>query len=110
MDRLTCDIVRDLMPMAMDDTASADSKMGIAAHIQNCGTCRAYYEGMARQMSRGMASDADKRVRPLAGGKIKKFFLSAMAFLMIGVIRCAGLVKMRLQEKIEEDENGQADV
>ena len=41
---VTCDIIRDLMPLAVDGVASEDSKAAISSHIQHCDECRELFE------------------------------------------------------------------
>ena len=97
MDKLTCNIVRDLMPLVLDDIASADSKQGVEEHIENCETCRAYFEGMSMQISRAGEPVSDKGfkqfVRDLKRkNKIKKILLACLAVFMVGVIGIVGIV------------------
>lgn len=37
-----CEIVRDLMPLVLDDVASDGSKHMVSAHVQTCAQCAAY--------------------------------------------------------------------
>ncbi|MCD2492585.1 zf-HC2 domain-containing protein [Lacrimispora sp. NSJ-141] len=39
-----CDIIRDLMPLCADDSASEDSKKAVSEHMAECGDCERYYE------------------------------------------------------------------
>lgn len=99
MDRLTCDIVRDLMPLVLDDIASADSKKGVEEHIQNCETCRAYYEGMSIQISRAMEPASDKGFKQFVRGvkrrdKIKKILVACLAVLLVGIIGIFGFAEI----------------
>ena len=41
-----CDVVRDLMPLCIDDAASAESTKYVAEHMAECEECKAYYEKM----------------------------------------------------------------
>lgn len=96
MDRLTCDIVRDLMPLVLDDIASGDSKKGVEEHIANCETCRAYYEGMSMQISRAMVPASDKGFKQFVRGvkrrdKIKKILVACLAVLLVGIIGITGI-------------------
>ena len=44
MAEITCEIVRDLLPLYVDDVLSADSKNLVEEHIASCAECKAYYE------------------------------------------------------------------
>ena len=52
MDKIKCEVIRDLMPLVADDVASEGSKELVNGHIEGCETCRAYYAGMTAQMVR----------------------------------------------------------
>ena len=41
-----CNIIRDLMPLVIDEAASADSIQCVTVHVEKCESCRTYYEGM----------------------------------------------------------------
>lgn len=41
-----CDIVRDLMPLCIDEAASAESTKYVDEHVAECEECKSYYEKM----------------------------------------------------------------
>ena len=43
---MTCDVIRDLMPLCADGVASEDSRAAVEAHIRTCEACRTLYESM----------------------------------------------------------------
>ena len=45
MIEITCDMCMDLMPLVQDGIASEDSRTAVLAHLENCGDCRAMFEG-----------------------------------------------------------------
>ena len=44
MDRMHCDIVKDLLPLYVDDVCSEKSKIAIEEHLEECEECRSYFE------------------------------------------------------------------
>lgn len=46
MDRMHCDIVKDLLPLYVDDVCSEKSRMAIEEHLKNCEGCRKYHESL----------------------------------------------------------------
>lgn len=40
---MTCEIVRDLIPMYVDETASNDTMLAVKRHIENCPDCKRFY-------------------------------------------------------------------
>ena len=45
MNKITCDMCIDLMPLVQDGVASDDSRNAVLRHLQECPDCRALYEG-----------------------------------------------------------------
>lgn len=43
MNKLTCDICQDLIPLVKDEIASEDSEMAVLEHIKSCEKCREMY-------------------------------------------------------------------
>ena len=43
---MTCDVIRDLLPLCADGVASEESRSAVEAHIETCSECRALYEAM----------------------------------------------------------------
>ncbi len=44
--KITCDIIKDLIPSYVDDICSEDSKKLINEHIKECESCKEYYKAM----------------------------------------------------------------
>lgn len=42
--KLTCNIVRDLIPLYEDKVCSEDSRAGVEEHLKQCEACRAYFK------------------------------------------------------------------
>lgn len=49
---MKCEVVRDLIPLVIDDVASPDSKALVNEHLETCEACRAYRDGMAAQLEK----------------------------------------------------------
>lgn len=43
---MNCNIIKDLLPLYIDECASADSAKAVATHLEGCPACRAAYEAM----------------------------------------------------------------
>ena len=46
MDRMHCDIVKDLLPLYVDDVCSEKSREMLEKHLKECEDCRKYYESL----------------------------------------------------------------
>lgn len=42
--KITCDVIRDLMPLAAEELASADSAELVREHLEGCESCRSVFE------------------------------------------------------------------
>lgn len=72
---VTCDIVRDLMPLTADGVASEDSEAAVRRHIAHCEECRALFETLA-------APKAEQSMPAPNDQKIMAYIRRQMLFLM----------------------------
>ena len=47
---MTCEVIRDLLPLCADGVASEESYAAVKAHIRTCDECRALYKKMCSPM------------------------------------------------------------
>ena len=80
MNKITCDMCKDLMPLVKDGIASEDSRLAVIEHINECEGCRKLYESEPAELSE-INPDLDLEL-----GKLKRRLqiFSAM-LLMFGV-------------------------
>ena len=45
-----CDIVKDLMPLYIDDVLSENSKTFVKDHMDSCKSCKKYYEKLSNEI------------------------------------------------------------
>lgn len=45
MNKITCDMCKDLMPLVKDGIASEDSRLAVEEHVKSCETCKKQYDG-----------------------------------------------------------------
>ncbi len=45
--KISCDIIRDLLPLYYDDVCSSDSRVMVEEHLACCDSCRAELQAMA---------------------------------------------------------------
>jgi predicted anti-sigma-YlaC factor YlaD len=45
---MTCEIIRDLIPMYIDKTASEETAEEVALHLTECEECKKYYDACVR--------------------------------------------------------------
>ncbi len=51
MNKITCDMCRDLIPLVKDGIASEDSRLAVKEHMESCEVCKKQYSGEATDMS-----------------------------------------------------------
>ena len=81
---VTCDVIRDLMPLAADGVASEDSRALVMRHIAACEECEGIYRSMREEKAvHTMEPANDKKIISL----IRRRYLILIAFIL-----CSGAV------------------
>ena len=101
---LTCEVVRDLIPMYIDNTASDETEAVVMEHISECEECRKYCdacrkaERRAEQLSEKSFAKAVKNAGGDIGGIEQKYALLSRKIKMrkqrqtiIGVLVLLGM-------------------
>ena len=101
---LTCEVVRDLIPMYIDNTASDETEAVVMEHISECEECRKYCdacrkaERRAEQLSEKSFAKAVKNAGGDIGGIEQKYALLSRKIQMrkqrqtiIGVLVLLGM-------------------
>lgn len=93
MNRITCDIIRDLLPLYIDGVCSADSRALAEEHLQSCPACKAEYEKLSHReflydaKEKEVLTELSKRWKK---GKRKTLFagivIALAAVLLVGFV------------------------
>ena len=67
-----CNIIRDLMPLVIDEAASEESAQCVHQHVDRCESSRIYYDGMKHMSDSRKAREEEERAFALAAQKMKK--------------------------------------
>lgn len=87
MDRISCDVCMDLLPLVQDNVASEDSKVLVQNHIKECKNCQKVFNSF---------SEAPKMNEKRILKRIKKqLFIIAIVIIALG-----GLVGLALSESM----------
>ena len=91
-----CGIIKDLLPLYIDDIASTDTKMAVETHMAECENCREYYESMRStngftgkkcgDPGDAQMADSLKKIKLKIDRKIRKIILCAASAALILVI------------------------
>ncbi len=77
MNKITCDICCDLIPLVNDGIASEDSKQAVLAHVSDCASCKAL---LAEQLT------ADIDMERVIGKVQKRLRLILLLLIALGVV------------------------
>ena len=80
---ISCDVCRDLMPLAADGAASADSEALVKAHVAHCAACAELWRACGGAVPRRAPDDA-RGLRRLR----RALALRALALLALGGLGC----------------------
>ena len=88
-----CDIVKDLMPLYIDDLLSENSKKFVEDHINNCESCKNYYDKLSSEIKIPVSKEARfSDLRPieyLKSNLSKKIIKKVLAIVLV-VGLCVG--------------------
>lgn len=97
--RQECEIIRDLLPLYVDDACSASSREIIEEHIAECADCKAYMEAIRSseaeadlkeemtQVIRNQARRVKRRTAAVGGASSALFMVPILALLAMNLVR-----------------------
>lgn len=71
-----CDVVRDLLPIYVDDVCSDESRRIVSEHLESCAECRQFYENMSKHIE-SEVSDTELDSKQAFRAIKKKWYLKA---------------------------------
>ena len=80
MNKITCDMCKDLMPLVKDGIASEDSKLAVETHVTECEACKQLYENESAALLE-INPDLERELGRLK----KKLQIFATVLMMFGV-------------------------
>lgn len=91
MMKYNCDIVRDLMPLCVDGTASEPSRQMVVDHVLECRDCMQVYQEMRTEVPKDPPVDRDaapfrNTVRRLRRKRNKRRTLLVLAGIIMGLV------------------------
>ena len=98
--KLSCEIIRDLLPLYAEELASTDSKAAVREHLEDCESCRISYE----EMKKSPVIVPEKPGLVTVRREIwKQRILTALcAVLVFGMLGCWGLSWLRMPIYLDE--------
>ena len=83
-DLATCDVIRDLIPLAVDGVASEDSVHLLERHFEHCDACKKIYGEMSDQKRLPQAVETDDK--KIMAYIRKRYVLFVALMMMIGAV------------------------
>ena len=108
-----CGIIRDLLPLYIDDVCNEESKQVVENHLSECEKCRNYYESM--KSTEGFVAKEDdnsedmkmannlKNVKSKINKKIRNIVLGAVAAMVFVIVGVTLLFNVALKEVSPDD-------
>ena len=108
-----CGIIRDLLPLYIDDVCNEESKQAVENHLSECEKCRNYYKSM-KSTEGFVAKENDnsedmkmannlKNVKSKINKKIRNIVLGAVAAMVFVIVGVTLLFNVALKEVSPDD-------
>lgn len=108
-----CGIIRDLLPLYIDDVCNEESKQAVENHLSECEKCRNYYKSM-KSTEGFVAKENDnsedmkmannlKNVKSKINKKIRNIVLGAVAAMVFVIVGVTLLFSVALKEVSPDD-------
>ena len=91
-----CGIIRDLLPLYIDDVCNEESKQAVYNHLSECEKCRSYYETMkstegfvekkSNNSEDGKMANSLKNVKNTINKKIRNIVLCAVSAVLVVIV------------------------
>lgn len=96
MDKISCNVIQDILPLYVDNMACDDTRLLVEEHLQGCENCSRYYQELQEELLLPVEPEIKERdaeeirrfKKYLMRKRIGVFFLSAASVLVlvIGII------------------------
>ena len=93
--KMSCEIIKDLLPLYLDGVCSSDSKTAIEEHIAVCDSCRAELQDMQTTLpinNAGQNLKEAEAVRKLSKRWRSGMIKSILKGILIGAITIAAII------------------
>ena len=90
MGKFSCDTVRDMLPLYVDNIVSDDTRAIVEEHLASCDACRKAYEDMKKAVLIPADGDANHLKRFKGAWKRKKRMVALTAVIATVVAICLG--------------------
>ena len=92
MNEISCEVARDLMPLVIDEAASAGSTAAVEAHLAECDACREVMTALRRALPQAAPADPDTRFIGLCRRLERSWRWSRLRWALLGLLLALALV------------------
>lgn len=89
---ISCDIIKDLLPLYHDDVCSEDSKIAIEEHLQSCIECQRYFDSINEEVFQNNVDTNVEEVKAKSLRLLKKKITKKNVIISIISIVCATII------------------
>ena len=97
MEKTSCEIIRDLLPLYNDDVCSGDSRKLVEVHLEQCSDCRRLLEKIHMDCQVGDATEQENEafIKDLSAGwkkSVKRNFIKGVVLTLFACLLLGGIV------------------
>lgn len=82
MNKISCNTIRDILPLYVDEVVSEDTRTMVVEHLGQCAECRKQYENMKTKVVVPVEDDIKPLKRFKTAWKKKKIILVCLTVLI----------------------------
>lgn len=92
MKKITCEIIKDILPLYVDDVVSADTRTMVEAHLAECESCKKEAEVMSKSIKIPLHKTVEKEQAEVLNNLKKTFKNKKIRISIISVLATAGVL------------------
>ena len=86
MKKITCEIIKDILPLYVDDVVSADTRTMVEAHLAECESCKKEAEVMSKSIKIPLHKTVEKEQSEVLHNLKKTFKNKKIRISIISVL------------------------
>lgn len=92
MKKITCEIIKDILPLYVDDVVSADTRTMVEEHLAECESCKKEAEAMRKSIKIPLHKTVEKEQAEVLHNLKKTFKNKKIRISIISVLATAGVL------------------
>lgn len=92
MKKITCEIIKDILPLYVDDVVSADTRTMVEEHLAECESCKKEAEAMRKSIKIPLHKTVEKEQAEVLHNLKKTFKNKKIRISIISVLATAGVI------------------